>query len=196
MPDGTYDYTQGLQGFQDIINQILATPEPTPFMEEFYGATGMQPGQIGDYIMKMLSGAPAAEQAAEFEQRGLADVNRIATQMFRRERLRSAATGGRGSSAAAAMRARGGEMLAGRRAGVRGQAATLEQELRGQMFGRGMGTLGAWQGATRGDWQQALEYANMLLGTTGPMLGAYGVNLNALIEFLRMEGYLPEAEVE
>jgi len=168
-----FDYELGYEplGFEELINRLLGIERPSPFMESFYGATGLGPEQIGSYITRMFAGGPAKKRAGEFEERGLADVNRLAAQMFRRERLRSAATGGRGSSAEAALKARGVGELAGARAGVRGEAAELETMLSQMFHQRGMGALGMWQGAERGDIQQLQDWGQLMLGTTGPVLG-------------------------
>ena len=169
--NGSYQWGNEPGAIQDAINRVMRMQEPQPFMEQFYAGTGLSGGQIGDYINKMFSGAGAARKAGEFEASGISDVNRIASQMFSRERQRSAATGKRGSSAEAALKARGGESLATARSGVRSQAASLEEQLRQAMFGRGMGALGAWEGATRGDQAAVNQYGELMLGATNPLLG-------------------------
>ena len=183
--NGSYQWGNEPGAIQDAINRVMRMQEPQPFMEQFYAGTGLSGGQIGDYINKMFSGAGAARKAGEFEASGISDVNRIASQMFSRERQRSAATGKRGSSAEAALKARGGESLATARSGVRSQAASLEEQLRQAMFGRGMGALGAWEGAARGDWESSRQYGDLMLNATNPLLS---------VTALQMQKYFAERD--
>ena len=173
-----YGAGQGIEGILERIRGI----EPTPFLERL--PFGQE--QIGQFIANKLSGKGVSERAEQYTRQQIDALNRMATKEARKYEAGMAATGGRGSSFDAAMRAKGKAAIAAGRGEARQRGMEYEDALRRQAFQQGMGALSAYEGAARGDWEQALQGGQLLLGSLAPELQAYGLDMETLHDLWQM----------
>lgn len=216
-PSDTYPYGTEYN-WPDLSNPPVFQPWENPYADELEGLLGgppgmdwleiarnMEPGafldmlpygegQIWDYITKKLTGAGAGERAGEYRELGLGQVNRAFTDIYDEERQRVAGTGGRGSSFQAARESEGRAALGGARADVEAGALEYEDALRREMFGQGMGALGAYEGAFRGDEQAQANYQQFLAQSLYPELQALGIDVSILqgLSMQEMQAWMDE----
>lgn len=176
----------GPEGLRGILERVRSGA-PQGFMEKLPWSEG----QIGNFITDRISGAGASRRAGEYEDRAMGQLGRDARGIYDKLRGGSAATGMRGSSAEAALKAKGGREFATARAGVRQGAQEYEDQLKQEMFGQGMAGLGAYEAASRGDVAQGMQHGEQLLRSLQPELQAYGMDqqLATQLEALKQSGY-------
>jgi len=165
MYGGSQDFNNTLSGVRGI--------QQTPFLDRL----PWNNEQITGYIQNQLTGKGASERADKYKTAAMRQLNQSVIPEAQQYTSDVAATGGRGSSFDAAMRAKGRVALGGARAGVELNAMTYEDALRQAMQERGMGALGAYEGAARGDWTQALQQGQLALSSLDPELASRGQDI-------------------
>lgn len=150
IPPGTSGY-EGLNemygAYEDFDYGTI--DEPIPIMSMIGQTFGMK--NIIQYMKNQFAGKGVKKRVDQYRDLGLGQVNRAFTGAYDKLRGTSAATGGRGSSYAAAAKAKGIGQLAGARADVEAGAMGYGDKLRGEAWGRGTGIAGMLESAIRGD---------------------------------------------
>lgn len=176
--------TEGAEGWQDMLGKYEnfdygTIDEPVPMMSMIGKTFGMK--NIIQYMKNQFSGKNIGGRVDKYRDLGLGQVNRAFTGAYDKLRGKSAAEGGRGSSAAVAAKVKGVGALAGARADVESKAMGYEDKLRGEAWGRGTGIAGMLESAIRGDeasqrasMQQMLQQMGLKQEGLGAMTGIYG----------------------
>lgn len=150
------------QGVLDRVRNL----EPTPFLDRLPWSGG----QIADYAGNLMSGKRASQIATDWGNRAMDELKKTAYQGYKSMSGQSAATGGRGSSAEAALKAKGLQAFGSAKTDVLNTQQNLEETMRNSDFTKGMGVLGAYQSAANQDWTNALNNANLALNSLSPEL--------------------------
>jgi len=168
--DDKYDYPEytdpNLQPFIDAIAGLQG--QAYDLMPP--NVAGMIPwgrGQMEDWFTKMFTGQRGKKVGAEYEQRSTDQLDRFATGEIARRKTQQAEAGGRGSSESARMMAESKGQYFDARDTIGLNRLNIEEKIRGEDFGRGMGGVSALQSIIRGDYSDALSAAQFGQAQTG-----------------------------
>lgn len=167
-----------MQQYQDFPSMDVDIEQPTGFLPMIAEQIPIE--RIISFAMNQIGGKGIPGRVDPYRERMQAGVERTFSDIYDVGRAEEAATGGRGSSFAAAKRMQGREAYAGATRGVETEAQRYEDFLRGTGRQTGMGVLGALESAKRGDVGAQQQYEQLLIQALYPQIAGWGAETGLL----------------